>query len=429
MSTTNESSLEVEVGWSGEADTRKAVAAATRSFREHRGAYGLVLVYSSIKHAPKKVLDEVRHAVGDVPIVGCTTTGGICRGGLVREGIVLAGLRAGALSAGVGYGRDVYRSPARAARTAVSMARRSLGVADRKTRLCIIHTAGFTMDKRGVEEDVVAAVADELGTGWTIVGGSAGDDARFLQSFQMAGAEAFDDAVAVALVSTDADVAHGMAHGFVPTDATVKATEVEGNLVKRLDGKLAAEAYAAMLSVPVSRLTTGLQIVRIGNKVPRGLMSFSQKLGLTPQRITDSIPFFSLSIEHPFGVQTPGGEVVVKVPKTITPEGFLEFHTTIPEGEALRVMRLDRDLTLSASDRAIAGVKQALGREPALLLVFECCGRYMYLLREIDALLAKTLAGTTGAVAGFFSSAEQGTMGGLACQTHNYSTSVLGIAG
>ena len=95
MSTTNETSLEVEVGWSGEADTRKAVAAAARSFREHRGAYGLVLVYSSIKHAPKKVLDEVRHTVGDVPMVGCTTTGGICRCGLVREGIVLAGLQIG----------------------------------------------------------------------------------------------------------------------------------------------------------------------------------------------------------------------------------------------------------------------------------------------------------------------------------------------
>lgn len=429
MSNHSDAALKVEVGWSEDSNTRKAVAAAARSLGGHKGEYGLVLVYSAVRHPARKVLDEVGKVLGDVPLLGCTTTGGICRDGLVREGILLAGLRSEALSAAVGHGRDVYHAPARAARAAVAMARERLGEKDRKNNLCIIHTAGFTLDKRGVEEEVLAAVVDALGDGWTVIGGSAGDDVRFLQNFQMAGADTFEDAVVVALVSTDADIAHSMAHGFVPTDRTVKATEVEGNLVKRLDGKLASEVYGKMLSVPVSRLTTGLQLVRIGNKVPRGLMSFSQKFGLTPQRITDTIPFFSLSIENPFGVRTEQGEVVVKVPKMITPEGFLEFHTNIPEDQDLQVMRLDRDLTLNASDRAIADVRKALGREPALLLVYECSGRYMYLLNEIDALLAKTLSRTKGAVVGFFSSAEQGTMGGLGCQTHNYSTSVLGIAG
>ena len=36
-------------------------------------------------------------------------------------------------------------------------------------------------------------------------------------------------------------------------------------------------------------------------------------------------------------------------------------------------------------------------------------------------------AATDAEIVGFFTAAQQGSMEGMACQTHNYSTSVLGL--
>ena len=64
---------------------------------------------------------------------------------------------------------------------------------------------------------------------------------------------------------------------------------------------------------------------------------------------------------------------------------------------------------------------------PAVVLVFECLGRYMYLLKQIDRLFPKVREATSAEIVGFFSAAEQGEMQGLTCQAHNYSTAVLGL--
>lgn len=426
-----ESRLDVTVGYSDDKNTKRAIDQTLERLGRPRDL-GLVLVYASTRHDPRRVVAAVRGAVGDVPLVGCSTTGEMCPAGLLQGGIVVAGLRSEALHAAVGHGSDVYRDPGGAARRAISMARARLdpsAVAASKNKLCLLHTAGFTLDQVGVEEDVLAAVREELGEEWLVVGGSAGDDLRFLKNFQFSGDAVFDDAVVMALIATDLDVAHCMAHGFVPTDRSFEVTDATANLVKTIDGRLARDLYAELLGVAPQKLTVGLNLLRMSDKVPKFLMSFSQKVGLTPQKIVDNVPFFTYAIENPFGVQTASRGFVVKVPKTVTPEGYLEFQTRIARGEKLHLMRLDREMTATASARAITRAKEELKSEPRLTLVFECSGRYMYLFREIDALARRIRESTTADIAGFFSSAEQGSMEKTTCQTHNYTTSILAFGG
>jgi hypothetical protein len=290
--------LMVSLGASGRRKTAEAIAEAVAPLREPGAPISLVLVYAAQKHDHRRLLAEVARAAPGASVLGCTTTGEMWSGGVLDEGLVVAGLRTAQLRVGVGHGGRVFERPAEAATEAVAAAREQLGRAPGRgggNRVCLVHTAGFTLSQRGVEEPVLAALRAALGEGWMIVG--------------------------------DLRVSHGMAHGFVPGGRTFRITEAEGAVVERIEGQLALDFYAGILGLKPDQLTKGLSVVRLTDKLPRFLSSFGQGVGITPQLIMEKIPFFRYSIEHPFGIRTASGVCVPRVPKVITPQGYLEFYT------------------------------------------------------------------------------------------------------
>lgn len=426
-----DSRITVQVGRSTQKKSREAVREALSPLADATEPYRLVFVYCSIKHKHDQILAEVRRQVGDVPVLGCTTTGELSSDGLLTDGLVIAGLASDCTEAAVGHADRVFDRPDAAAREAVDRAQRALedlGGPARNHYVCILHTAGFTLDHAGVEEDVVAAVRDELGDEWIVVGGSASDGARFLGSREFTGDRVHEQSVTLGLLATDLEVHHDMAHGFTPTNRSFPVTEAKDNLVKRIDGRLAVDFYADLIGVRPKQLTKGLGLLRMTDKVPKFLTAMTQKVGLTPQVITDRIPFYAYAVDHPFGVKSDSGASVLKVPKTISPEGWLEFQTRMDEVAELHLMQTDPEDMLSASADAVAAVGRAAGdHPPRLVLVYECLGRYMYLLKQIDRVFPKVRAATDAEIVGFFSAAEQGIMEGVECQSHNYTTSVLGL--
>lgn len=427
----NDARLTVKVGRSVHRKSREAAREALAPLAGQSKPYQLVFVYCSIKHKQADILAEVRSQLGDVPVLGCTTTGELSSQGLLTDGLVIGGLASDCTEAAVGYADSVFERPDTAARQAVDRAQRALeklGSPARKHYLCILHTAGFTLDQAGVEEDVLAAVRDELGDEWIVLGGSASDGARFLGSKELAGDQVHEKSVVLGLIATDLEVHHDMAHGFTPTDRSFPITEAQDNVIKRIDGRLAVDFYADLIGIKPKQLTKGLGLLRMTDKVPKFLTAMTQKVGLTPQAITDRIPFYTYAVDHPFGVRSESGAFVLKVPKTITSEGWLEFQTRMDDVAELQLMRTNPEAMLGASADAITAVGRAAGdHPPRLILVYECLGRYMYLLKQIDRVFPKIRAATDAEIVGFFSAAEQGVMEGVQCQTHNYSTSVLGL--
>ncbi len=428
---TQDSRITVKVGRSTHRKSLKAAREALAPLSGQSEPYRLVFVYSSIKHKHADILSEVRRQVGEVPILGCTTTGELSSDGFLSDGLVIAGLASDCTEAAVGYGDQVFDRPDAAARQAVDQAQRDLeklGGPARKHYICILHTAGFTLDHAGVEEDVLAAVRDELGDEWIVLGGSASDGARFLGSREFTGGTVHEQTVSLGLIATDLEVHHDMAHGFSPAERSFPITEAQDNLIKRIDGRLAVDFYADLIGVKTKQLTKGLSLLRMSDKVPKFLTAMTQKVGLTPQVITDRIPFYAYAVDNPLGVRSDNGAFVLKVPKTITSEGWLEFHTRMDEVAELQLMKTDSEAMLGASADAISAVGKAAGdHPPRLVLVYECLGRYMYLLKQIDRVFPKIRASTDADIVGFFSAAEQGVMEGVQCQSHNYTTSVLGL--
>lgn len=431
MADKNNSRITAKVGRSSHKKSHEAVREALVPLKGAADPYRLVFVYSSIKHKHSDILAEVRRQLGDVPVLGCTTTGELSSDGLLTDGLVIAGLASDCTEAAVGHAGRVFDRPDAAAREAVDQAQRALeklGGPARKHYVCILHTAGFTLDNAGVEEDVLAAVRDELGDDWIVLGGSASDGARFLGSREFTGDRVHEQSVVLGLIATDLDVHHDMAHGFTPTKKSFAVTDATENLVKRIDGRLAVDFYADLIGVKPKQLTKGLGLLRMSDKVPKFLTAMTQKVGLTPQVITDRIPFYAYAVDYPLGVRSESGSFVLKVPKTITSEGWLEFQTRMDEVSELQLMETNKEAMLSASADAVAAVGRAAGdHPPRLVLVYECLGRYMYLLKQIDRVFPKVRAATDAEIVGFFSAAEQGVMEGVECQSHNYTTSALGL--
>lgn len=422
--------LQVKVGHSSARSTEDAVREALGGLDGIDGKLDLVFIYGSIKHRQQPIVDAVRRKLGDVPTIGCTTTGELSSTGFMSDGLVIAGLASDLLEVGVGHGSNVFGRPAAAAAEAVKKARAQLDAAggpDRRNHVCIMHTAGFTLENAGVEEEVLASIQESLGDDWLIMGGSASDGARFLGSKELCGNRVLEGSVVVALLATDLDVGNAMGHGYLPTKRTFPVTEAKGNVVKRIDGKLALDFYAKLLGVKPKKITKGLNLIRMTDKVPKFLTAMSQKMGLTPKTITEKIPFFKYATENPFAVRSESGSFVVKVPKVITPEGWIEFQTRMDKASELTLMKLDTDATVTASSRAVAAASEGLENPARLILVYECLGRFMYLLDDLDLLYKKVRGATDAEIVGFFSAAEQGTMEGMGCQSHNYSTSILAI--
>ncbi len=424
------SRLSVKVGCSSARNSDDAVREALAGLGEIDGGFDLVFVYSSIKHDVQKILDAVRRKVGDVPTIGCTTTGELSSEGFLSDGLVISGIASELLDVGVGFGTGVFGNPKAAAVAAVKMARAKLDASDgpkRRNHVCIMHAAGFTMENAGVEEEVLEAIQESLGDDWMVMGGSASDGARFLGSKELVGNSVREGSVVVALLATDLDVGNAMAHGYVPTDRTFEITEARENIIKRIDGKLALDFWAKILRTKPKKITKGLNLIRMTDKVPKFLMGMSQKMGLTPKAITEKIPFFKYATENPFAIRSESGEFVVKVPKVITPEGWIEFQTRMDKASELTLMKLDTQATVTASSRAVTAASKSLENPARLVLVYECLGRFMYLLDDLDLLYRNVRNATDGEIVGFFSAAEQGTMEGMGCQSHNYSVSVLAI--
>lgn len=430
MNTMDGTRSSVTIGWSKHTSTKRALEQILEPFSSLRGELGLVLLYASVRHDLRRLAAGINDALGNAPLIGCTTTGEFCSSGHSMGGVVLGGISSDALAASCGFGRDVYRDPVNAGRRAASMASSKLGDLsgiEAKNKVCLLHTAGFTMTENAVEEDVLLGIQDVLDDGWTILGGSAGDECKYLQNFQLTGDQVFDDAVALTLMTTDLEISQQMAHGFTATDVTCKVTRSRDYAVEEIDGKLALDFYADLLSVPRSKMNARMGLVRLTDKVPKFLLSLSQRAGLTPKLIMDSIPFYTYAIEHPFGIKTPTGAIHLKAPKRISAEGYLEFYHRIPEGQELHLLELDEELTLNAAPRAISKVKEELGAEPSLCLVFDCVGRFMYFNAVAEPLYRRIRESTSADILGFFSGGEQGSMEGLGCRSHNYAVSVLGI--
>ncbi|MBN4082173.1 FIST C-terminal domain-containing protein, partial [Mariprofundus ferrooxydans] len=219
------------------------------------------------------------------------------------------------------------------------------------------------------EESIIAAMANELGD-IPLLGGSAGDDLKFENTYVIANGNAYQNAAVFVLAESKIPFCAIKHQHFVPGDIDVIITKanVKNRLVYRLNGMPAAQRYAQLLGLDVK--------------------------DLTPQIFSDN------PLIYPYE-----NECYVRAIRQVCKDDALEFGCAIEEGMVLNLCK-HQDMLLEY-DKLMANVKQNMG-DISLLLICNCIYRALEgKSTNINQLLAEKTSAITEHMIGFDTYGEQ----------------------
>jgi diguanylate cyclase (GGDEF)-like protein len=290
------------------------------------------------KHLPESV------------VVGATTAGEIARGRLLSNRTIIgftffgsSGLMAMALPCEPGGAHQVGAE---------------LG---RHIAECSCRVAGVLLLATPLSIDAAALLAGmgSVALGLPVFGGGAGDYVAMKDSLVFTGTELFSEgAVVVALTGEDLHVEAQTYLGWLPLSKSMRITEVEGLLVKRIDDAPAFDIY-------------------------RHYLGISKDQDFSPN-----------AMEFPMLLEREGA-LVARIPAALTAEGDLQMIADIAEGETFRMGYGNPDLIVHDAKQ----VHRALTKFGSQVnFLYSCCSRRFLMQEdvELETLPFETSAPTFG---------------------------------
>ncbi|TBR13664.1 MAG: FIST domain protein [Lysobacter sp.] len=175
---------------------------------------------------------------------------------------------------------------------------------------------------------------------YLLAGGGAGDDAKFSKTHVFRGTEVFTDAAVALEILSDKPIGVGVGHGWQPTGAPLRATEVDGMRVLGFNGLPAVEAFERHAH------DTGQAFDR-----------------------ADPLPFFLHNI---LGIDTGNG-YRLRVPLAIDDDGAVHCAAEVPEHARVHIMTTTSESAAEAAARATRAAVSALGDStPGGAVFFDC---------------------------------------------------------
>ena len=368
-------SLTAAVGWSEYPQAQLAgKEAAARALRHLAPkAPSLAIVFASSWYHQPSLLQGIRETLGPVPTVGESTAGEIVAEGPVSRSCAVLLLAADAPICSIGMAEGADVTPREAGQQAAFAATRDFLTSPRTG--WVIFGDGLLTNSA----EVVRGMQESLGTSALIVGGMAGDDLRFHQTYQYWNDRALSRAVVGVLFGGPVKIGVGLEHGFAPIGKPRRITRARANVLYELDRCPAASVYEEYLGTEV------VQRMRRAELTPRG-------------------------IAYPLGVQPAGSNRwLLRNVVALDEEGSLSCSGDVLEGSWLQLMLGNKELVLEAAVRAARSAVRSLSRV-ACVVVFDAAGRRrllgsMYAAKEIAAI--REVIGASIPLAGCYTYGEQ----------------------
>lgn len=303
----------------------------------------LVLFFCSSDYDLDAVAAEIRRRFAGVQVVGCTTAGEIGPAGYCERSITGASFPADSFGAAVGrldrlqeFGID--RGQAFAQEVLQELETRAPQASPENSFALLL------IDGLSVREEAVTRTLQHALGRRPLIGGSAGDGLRFRNTYVFHDGHFHPDSSLLTLVTTPLRFKAFMTQHFVAAEqrVVVTAAETRNRLVREIDGRPAAEAYADLIGAAPSAL---------------GPMHFAA----SPM------------------VVTIGGSHYVRSISKAKPDGSLKFFCAIDEGVVLRVAH-GADL-VGNLEQAFAAVRSEIG-EPQLVIGCDCILRRLEVIQN-----------------------------------------------
>lgn len=346
-----------------ESDSRQAALLVASQVRDHVGLQNLkaVVVYAAVDHDQEVILASVREALGDIPIVGCSTGGLMGKGLFIEGGYVLGmlGIGGSAIHVTVGHVTE-YQNHSEA--KACDLGRVLRGGHTEPPKAVILYAdplCGADMETfaRRVQAEV----------GCPVIGAGAGQPWGFMvQTNQYVGTQVLSHAVVGLALYGDFVAECATSTGTEPTTSSAIVTKAEGNVIVELDGRPAIQLYSEFLGDTV--------LTEITNETNSAVA-----LGVELPKTT-----------HSSDVQSP---YVVRGPFMLdNARGGLVMGASIPTGTKIVFHRRSIAAALEGAEAVAQTLRKRLAqRTVRVVLGFECGARTAPLLGRAEALREQLL--------------------------------------
>ena len=376
----------VGVGRSAGTDSATAGAEARATALDGRVDARLLIVFASPAHDFAALLAGI--AVGDVPLVGCSTAGEIATGGPGDHGVVVLALGGPGFSvctaAATGASERLREAGAEVARCLDTLE-------PRPHRTLLLLSDGLS----GNQQEIVRGAYDVAGAAVPLVGGCAGDDLAMRETVVVHGGQVLRDAVIGVALGSQAPLGIGVQHGWRRVGDPVLVTRSAGNRVYSLDDRPALHVYLERLGAPDA----------------------------------DPAAFTRFALSHPLGLSRRRGEDHVRfIGEADFEDRSLGCIAAVPQGALAWFMDGDAKSVLAATDSAYAEALSVLeGATPLGVLAFDCIARRAVLGDGITCEVGRIGEACGGApVAGFYTYGEIARTRGIS-GFHNQTLVVLAV--
>jgi hypothetical protein len=303
----------------------------------------LVMFFCSSQYDRDVIAEEMNRRFGDVPVVGCTTAGEIGTDGYVDKSITGLSFPSDGWVAVTGRLEKLQDFTTAQGRHFPEALLRQLE--EQVPNLSEDDSFAFLMvDGLSMREEPVGhSVQDVLGN-IRLVGGSAGDDLRFEQTWIFQEGAFRTDCAVLVLMNTAYEFRLFKTQHFNSSDErlVVTAADAAQRVVHEINGRPAVAEYARLIGVP------------------------QETLG--PEHFAAS----------PIVIMLDGTDYVRSIQKA-NPDGSLTFYSAIDEGLVLRVAK--GKSMLQDMEETFSGLRDDLG-EPQAVITCDCILRNLEMQRS-----------------------------------------------
>lgn len=357
----------------------------------------LIIVFSSIGLNQEEMLKGVREISQDSLLIGSSDAGEIATTGPDKGGVVVMALKSDTVKFISGYGGSI----ADGARAAGKRLAQDIMNKTSEKISCFMILADVLKDNGA---DVVRGVQDVAGEKALVVGGAAGDDFLFKETFVYLNDQVISSGLVGVGLAGDIAIGVGVRHGWQPIGLPMTVTKSHGAVLEEVDGKPAVSIYEDHFGKQAEELR--------------------------------SEPLATMAITYPLGMNIEGSdELLIRDPITVDEKGAITCAAEIPEGSKIRLMIGSKEEAFKAAEEAARkAMAQLNGKTPQAVIMFNCIARNKLFGRHaIDEIQGiQNILGANVPLIGFYTYGEIAPIGGdmekcLSC-FHN-ETAVIVVIG
>lgn len=357
-----------------------AAATALRDLPADGSVTKTAFVFASSSYVHPEVLAGVRSIVGpEIKIIGASTAGEITTDGpTMRDSVAVMIMVSDTIVCTTAVATGLTADSTAAG---TSLAEQITSQEPHPTLLMM-----FADGLKGNGSAVIRGILATLGNTFPIVGGSAGDNGKLVETHQFLNTDVYTDAVVGVALSGQFSYAVGVNHGWNAVGAPHIVTKSAGTTIHEINNLPAVSLYEQYLG---AEEVANLRAEMLGE----------------------------VALSYPLGIKDAASdEFLLRAPFAVAEDGSIVCGGEVLEGSEVQLMVGSKEDAIEAARRAATSAIDSLGTTPKVAFIFSCHVRNTLFSdketarAEVQAI--KDVIGNNVPIIGFYTYAEQAPVAG-----------------